>query len=114
MEDAEGGEKPAEQTQPGKARTVELRVPVQLGSETIERITVKPSSKAFRNFALPMKEDGTILFQPYALAEIGCKMAGQTTVLLDKMDPADMWEVAFVVLSFIAPGRATGMKFSPS
>ena len=96
-----------------EAVVVKLRTPVQFGEEMIEELTLKPNSQAFRNFGLPMKEDGTIVFQPYALARVGVRMAGQPNAVLDKLDPADMWEVAQRVLGFTVPGLETGSAASP-
>ena len=90
------------------SRTLTLRVPVEFGSETISELTFKLNAQAFRNFGLPMQADGTIIFQPYELAKVGIRMAGQPPALLDRLDPADLWEVAQRVLGFIVPGHGTG------
>lgn len=90
--------------------TLTLRAPVQFGkdSEPISELVLKPSAKAFRDFALPMQGDGTILFQPYELAKVGLRLAGQPAPVLDMLDPADMWELAQAVLGFTVPGHPIG------
>lgn len=95
--------------------TIALRTPVQFGrdAEPIAELTIKPNARAFRDFSLPMREDGTILFQPYELAKVGIKLAGHPTAVLDLMDPADMWEVAQAVMGFTVPGLKTGSTPSP-
>lgn len=92
------------------ASIIALRVPVQLGEqgELVRELTLKPSARAFRDFSMPLKDDGTILFQPYALAAVGVKLAGQPPAFLDRMDPADMVEVAQAVMGFIGAGLGTG------
>lgn len=94
--------------------TVRLREPVQFGrdAEPITELVLKPTARHFRDFTLPMKEDGTMLYQPYPLALIGMKMAGHPAAVLDLMHPADMSEVARVVMGFIEPGQGTGSTAS--
>lgn len=94
---------------------VKLRRPLEVLGESVEVLRLRPSVRAFRNFALPMKgdgEDATIMFEPYAMARVGLKMAGQPDQLLDKLHPSDMWEVASAVLGFIEPGRGAGLTIS--
>jgi hypothetical protein len=98
---------------------VVLRHPVQFGKDTIEQLVLKPTCRSFRDYELPMEmsEDGTknkVLFRPYELARVGLHMAGQPAAVLDKMHPADMWEVANRVMGFIGVAPATGNGGSPS
>ena len=90
--------------------TIRLSTPVQFGndSEPISELVLKPTARAFRELTLPIKDDGTVLFQPYELAKIGLKLAGQPAPVLDLMDVADMMEVATAVMGFLDPSRRTG------
>ena len=90
--------------------TIKLSTPVQFGkdSEPIAELVLKPTARAFRELTLPIKDDGTVLFQPYELAKIGLKLAGQPAPVLDLMDVADMMEVATAVMGFLDPSRRTG------
>src|SRR5690242_7316417 len=90
------------------SREVKLKHPIQFGEDMVETLTIKPTARAFRDFGLPMQQDGTIIFQPYPLAGVGIRMAGRPNALLDRMHPEDMWEVAQVALGFIVPGRGIG------
>lgn len=95
---------------------ITLRTPVQLGkdAEPITELELKPISRAFRDFpGLPMREDGTIIYQPQVLCAVGLKMAGQSPVFLDHMNPADMAEVARIVMGFLMPGQPIGANPSP-
>lgn len=95
---------------PAAGRTLRLHVPIQFGENAppIEELTFALNARAFRDFALPMREDGTIMFQPYELAKVGLRMAGQPAPVLDRLDPADMMEVAERVMGFLVPGQKIG------
>ncbi len=90
--------------------TVKLRVPVEFGKDAaaIEELVLKPTARAFKEFSLPMKEDGTILFEPYKLASVGVRMAGLPNAVVDKLDVEDMVEIAQEVMTFFAPSQTTG------
>jgi hypothetical protein len=88
--------------------TVKLKEPVPFGTETIDELELKRNAKSMRNFALPMKPDGTILFEPYELAKVGVHMAGRPNAVLDMLDPSDVWALAQVVMDFFVPGQTTG------
>lgn len=99
-----------------KTVTLKLQEPVQFGkdAEPIAELVLKPTARAFRDFSLPMREDGTVIYQPYPLALVGMRMAGHPAAVLDLMCPEDMAEVARVVMGFIGTGPATGPEPSPS
>lgn len=85
--------------------TVRLRKPIPHGSQPIEELTLKPTSRAFKDFSLPMTAELKIDYQPYALALVGLKMAGyvvDSSKLIDRMDPKDMVELSQAVLGFFA------------
>jgi hypothetical protein len=83
--------------------TVKLTEPIEFGKDTvIEELVVRPTARAFREFSLPMKEDGTVLYQPYALAAVGVKMAGQPNAIVDKLSVKDMSALAQVVMGFLS------------
>lgn len=91
-----------------------LKKPVQFtDSILVEELTMRRTAKAFRDFTLPMQADGTIMFQPYALAKVGVRLAAHPDALVDKLDPADMWQIAQVVMGFITGGPMTGDTPSP-
>jgi hypothetical protein len=96
----------------GEPVVVSLREPVKLGAVTVDSLTLKPSGRAFRNFSLPMTADGGILFQPYELAAVGVKMAGHPAILVDKLHPADLIEVAQAVMGFLGGGLKIGSTTS--
>ena len=89
---------------------IALSTPVKLGEngELIESLTLKPTARAFRDFALQMRDDGTVVFEPYKLAGIGVRLAGQVPQILDLLDPADMMEVATAVMGFLGTRPRTG------
>jgi hypothetical protein len=85
---------------------------VPFGKEqVIEELVLKPNSRAFKDYELPMREDGTVLFQPYALAVVGLKMAGHiagAAQIVDRLCVADMMAVSHAVMGFFGPGLTTG------
>ncbi len=85
---------------PSGPTKLKLREPIHFGKDLIEELTVKPTSRAFKEYALPMKDDGTIMFQPYTLASVGVRMAGHPNALVDKLSVGDMMALARVVMSF--------------
>lgn len=93
---------------------VKLREPIEFGKDEsgkarlIETLVLKPSSRAFKEYSMPMKQDGTMLYQPYELARVGLQMAGFPASLVDKIYAADMLEVAQEVLGFIGVSQRTG------
>lgn len=90
-----------EAERPTSSATVKLSDPVQFGKdELVEELVVKPTARAFREFSLPMKEDGTILWQPYTLATVGVKMAGHPPAFVDKLSVRDMVALSHVVMGF--------------
>lgn len=99
--------------------TVDLRVPFEFGKEAdgkarlVEQLVLRPSSRAFREYSLPIREDGTTLYQPYDLAKVGMQMAGFPAAIVDKLDMLDMMEVAQKVMGFIGHGLKTGSSQSP-
>lgn len=82
--------------------TIKLEVPVILGEENVEQLVLKPTARAFKELSVPMSGDGKMFYEPYALANVGVRMAGQTTALVDKLDPADMSAIAQAVLGFLS------------
>lgn len=94
--------------------TLQLEKPIQFGKELITELVLRPSAKAFRDFSLPMKADGTILFQPYELASVGVRMARYPSAVVDMLAPEDMIQLAHQVMDFFAPaGPKTGSEPSP-
>ncbi len=80
--------------------TIKLLDPVQFGEELIEELLIKPTARACKDFSLPMSAEGSLVYQPYALAAVGVKMAGRPPALLDKMSVRDMNTLGLAVLSF--------------
>lgn len=94
----------------GDATVIKMRVPVPMGqdAEPLTELELKPAAKHFREFSLPMRDDGTVIYQPYELAKVGLRMAGHPASVLDRMHPADMNAVAGAVMGFLGAGPATG------
>lgn len=90
--------------------TIVLSTPVQFGkdAEPICELVLKPTARSFREVTIPIKDDGTVLFQPYELAKVGVKLAGHPAAVLDLMDVVDMMEVAVAVMGFLSPSQRTG------
>jgi hypothetical protein len=88
--------------------TLKLHTPIQLGSELLEELSVKWTARAMKGFSLPLTADGGVLFQPYELARVGVQMAGQPSVLLDKLAGPDIMALAQVVMSFFGDALTTG------
>jgi hypothetical protein len=83
--------------------TIKLLDPFQWGdSETVAELTLTPTPRAFKDVGLLMKADGSILFQPYPLAQVGMKLAGRPSVAVDKLSVRDMNALATAVLGFFA------------
>lgn len=99
MEPSDEKQEPEPERKPGEP--LKLRDPVQFGSELIEELVFKPSARAFKEFSLPMDQRGKIDYQPYALAQVGIKMAGHPAAVVDKLSVRDMNEVAQAVLGFL-------------
>lgn len=94
---------------------VKLTEPVQFGKdELIEELELKPLSRHFREFSLPMTGDGKIDYQPYKLAQVGVQMAGKPSMFVDKLSVIDMVAVAQEVLGFFVPSQPTGPTPSES
>jgi hypothetical protein len=89
--------------------TVKLKFPVELGSETVEELVLKPNSRLYKDVALE-GGNGSITFKPYPLAVVGVQLAGRTAAahVVDKMHPSDMMRVAEAVMGFLSPDPATG------
>ncbi len=87
--------------------TLELRDPVEFAGEKIAVLTLKPKAKAFKGYSVTAGANGFV-FEPYAAAAVGLKLAGQPAEVLDLMSPSDMFELAQLALSFIVPGLKTG------
>jgi hypothetical protein len=89
--------------------TVKLREAVQLGSEKVEELVLKPTARFFKDLEVTAGADG-LKYKPYDLAVIGVRLAGRpaAAALVDKMHPGDMQEVANVVLGFLGPSPETG------
>jgi hypothetical protein len=105
LEGTEGSGDPSGFTPNENGGTLLLRKPIPFGKDTvISELRLMVSARAFKEFSLPMKEDGTIMFQPYALAVVGIKMAGQPAAIADKLDVRDMMELATAVMGFIGTG----------
>ncbi len=63
-------------------------------------LVLKPTARAFNGFSITAKQDGSVVYEPYALAKIGMSMAGHAPGFVDKLDVRDMNAVAQLVLSF--------------
>lgn len=96
--------------------TMRLREPVQFGrdADPISELVLRPVAKHFRDLSIKTGADGSLDYEPYKLALVGMRMAGQPTAVLDLMHPADMSEVARLVMGFIEPGQPTGSDASPA
>jgi hypothetical protein len=88
---------------------VKLRVPVVLGTETVTELELKPNARFYKDTTITAGQ-GQITFNPYDFAVVGVRLAGRpaASAVVDKMDPADMMEVAQVVLGFLTPDPMTG------
>lgn len=88
-----------------KEITVTLATPVEHGSETIEKLTLRrPKGKDLRK--LPMEPElGDIL-------DFAGRLAGVTPSVMDEMDAADVVAVAEAVADFLPSGPATGASGS--
>lgn len=89
--------------------TYALKVPVQLGDETISELTLTPVAKAFKGFKQKIAADGsTMEFDAYEAAACAVRMSGQPPALLDKLHPSDMMALGGLAISFFASGQGTG------
>jgi hypothetical protein len=85
---------------------VRLSTPIKFGDEMIEELVLKPVSRAFKDFELPMEEGAEgvkLVFQPYKCAIVGLKMSGHVvdaTKLVDMLDPKDLVKLASAVFGF--------------
>jgi hypothetical protein len=92
--------------------TIKLRQPVKWGKEEVTELVITPNARFFRDVELTIGQNGST-FKPYALALAGVAMAGISAgaaTFVDRMHPADMNEVAQVVISFLAPDPKAGSE----
>jgi hypothetical protein len=92
------------------AVTITLRKPVEwTKTETVTELVLAPTARFYRDVALTMGPGG-LTYKPYDLAVAGVRLAGRAAAeaFVDKMDPADMNEVANTILSFLNPAPTTG------
>jgi hypothetical protein len=92
---------------------IKLSEPISFGKDTIEELTLKPTARDFRDFAMHMAGDGGFLFEPYKLAALGIRMAGHPAPVTDKLSVSDMMEVAQAVQGFLVSSLKTGSTPSP-
>lgn len=90
----------APEAAPGEI-TIKLKQPVKMGTHTIEELTLKFSPRAFKEFSVPLKDDGTVIFTPYVFAAAGVRLAGQPSTVLDRLGAADFFTLARATLSFL-------------
>lgn len=108
--DAGAGEAELEAQEQKLPDTYQLEFPVQWGeSERIEVLKLKGSGRALVGVKLDLKDD-TIVFEPYRLAALGLKLAGQPPALLDRMHTRDQVGLGLVALGFIMPSLLTGAR----
>lgn len=93
-------------------KVLKLKYPTKVGEggELVEQLALKCTGRSMKDFVLPTKGDGTVLFEPYACAKVGVHMAGQTTAFLDAMDAQDVFALAEVVMDFFGSGPPTGKE----
>lgn len=90
---------------------IKLRKPLEFGKQTIDTLTLVPNGRAARDLSVTVNANGSMVLEPWKHAVIGLKMAGHIAAaeaLADKLDPADMMEIAQAVLSFFVDSPATG------
>ncbi len=90
--------------------TLKLKSPIEFGKTTLEELVVVPTPRAYKGFSLSMTPEGKIDYQPYELATIGMRMAGQSSGAVDKMSIADMNALAQLVLSFFGESPTAGSE----
>ena len=88
--------------------TYTLKEPVTLGSEVITVLTLTPSVRALKGFAMPVRDDGVVLFEPYELAAVGVRLAGQPVQVLERLGLADTAALAGIVMDFLQPALGAG------
>lgn len=90
-----------------------LKHPVQFGEETIAELHLKPHAGAFKGFTQAVKEDGSMIYDPYTAARVAVRMGGKPDAVCDRLHPEDMNRLAQVALSFLTSGPAIGQTPSP-
>lgn len=86
--------------------TYQLKHPVQVGSETVTELKIRPMKpKHLRNLSVDPKSYtmGTIM-------DLAAKLTGQPSVVFDEMDMEDWEEVSAIVGERFAGGQSTGEK----
>lgn len=89
-----------------------LRFPVEFGEDTIEELKLRCNGKAMRGFKVALGADGGVVFDPYAFAELGLRLAGQPRAIVDKMHPCDQFGLGVVALGFFTGGPGIGKMSS--
>lgn len=82
---------------------ITLKMPVQFGKELIEELELKPTGRAMRGLRVESTGNGGFVYEPFAYAVAGLKMAGHVAsaeAIADRLHPADQQEIATAVLSF--------------
>ena len=87
---------------------LELRSPVEVGSETIEKITFKNEPDGDMVGSLPA--GGKEFFQMQHFYPIISKMTGESSRTVRKMKYADLQVCLDVVSYFLGDGQETGTK----
>lgn len=89
---------------------IKLRKPIEFGKQTIDSLTLVPNGRAARDMAVTIS-NGSMVLEPWKHAVVGLKMAGHIAsaeALADKLDPADMMDIAQATLGFFVGSPATG------
>lgn len=95
---------------------VKLSTPFKFGknSEPVEELVLKPTARACKELSIQCGADGGFKYEPYKLAEIGLKMAGYPSAVLDSGDPPvsmeDMIKIGKAVQDFLALSQMTGVE----
>jgi hypothetical protein len=85
-----------------------LRFPIEFGDETIEELKLRCNGKAMKGFKVMIGADGGVVFEPYAFAELGLRLANQPRAIVDRMHPCDQFGLGMVALGFFIGGPETG------
>lgn len=94
---------------------ITLRRSVKWGKDgEITQLVLKPNARALKGVEFKLREDQVIIFEPFAFAQVGLRMAGyneaQLATIVDRLHVADLMEVAMGALGFIGAGRVTGTE----
>lgn len=101
MDNAPNGTKAEAKIDDDGTLTLALQKPVEFAKATVESLKLRFNAGALRGFSIEMKADGSIVYEPHRLAELGIKLCGQSSPLLGHLSREDFHALAQAAMLFV-------------